>query len=231
MTQPNLANTPFDSAEEAEILPGMIFRLLNETDWPKMNSLITSDYSNQHPLSQVFDLSKEEIGDKDLKAAKAKLMNHSCLGTFIKTTGELIAVAMKEEHDIAVRDTIYTARQRKASVMRFWRSLIGDVFADLNTSRYTFLSMACVKEEYRSRGIITAMLDFEMHHARSKGCEYFVAIATSVFTQKALKRLGFKVLREVKYADYVDPETGLKPDLKLSPIHTSCQLMYIPIEL
>ena len=71
------------------------------------------------------------------------------------------------------------------------------------------------------------VLDQAEEIARHAGCEFIVCCALSLYAQKGIDReTGFSVLREIKYEDYVDPLTGKKPDLKLSPIHTKAKLYY-----
>jgi len=43
------------------------------------------------------------------------------------------------------------------------------------------------------------------HKAKDNGCEFSYLMATGVYSQSMFKKLGYKVLNEVSYAEMLDP--------------------------
>ena len=58
---------------------------------------------------------------------------------------------------------------------------------------------------------------------------YIVGVYTSAFTQRSSKNLGYKTIKEINYAEYVDPLTNEKPfkDVEVPP---SAIGMYFDVE-
>ena len=60
-------------------------------------------------------------------------------------------------------------------------------------------------------------------------CRYIVGVYTSPYSQRSSKTLGYKPIKEIKYADYLDPLTNEKPfkDIGITPAGIG---MYFDIE-
>ena len=65
--------------------------------------------------------------------------------------------------------------------------------------------------------------------AKENGCRYVAGIYTSNFTQKLSSNLGYKLITEIKYADYIEPITK-KKIFKEMPQHKSSCLMVLDLE-
>lgn len=213
----------------AEVLPGLVCKVLDKTHIGQVNEVLSSDYVN-NPVYEMFNLSKKEVQFSQAKAAEKYLKSNSSLGFIEKQTNGLVAMMITSvesktdgdpPHEItpALSDPL-------AEKLRFINQLFGDVFHDLNTDCYMRGRFTYTKWDYRSRGLAGILAEIMSSLAKEKGCEYYVSFVGSLYLQMAAKSEGCRVLREVRYDDYVDPYTGLKPDLKLSPIHKTAQVVY-----
>ena len=66
--------------------------------------------------------------------------------------------------------------------------------------------------------------------AAEQNCRYIVSVSSSKFTQIIGEKLGYKVLKEVKYSEYVDPVLGKKPFESLKEIHQSAKLLCLDLK-
>jgi len=100
----------------------------------------------------------------------------------------------------------------------------------LDANKIMMTRIGTVHPDYTGRGTMTAIGVRLLEVAIETGCEYVVGVAVSKYSQEANEKLGLTALREMRYSDFVDPETGKKPDLQLSSIHTHAKLYCFPVQ-
>lgn len=222
----NLAN------QQNKILTTLHLRKLNESDIPKINKHIAKYYSYEVPDRLMFKLTPKDIGNLDYERVKKKMKCNCSFGFFVKATEELVALHLNTIHERHSTNNPPTDGEMTsdnkglAAFLRFSLFVEGDIFKDLNASKFMVLSMACCMPQYRDIRLNASLIEAGEKLATSRGCDYIVSHAVSRFSQRILLRAGYKVLREVQYAKYVDPLTGKKPGLILSAVHPSTMLLY-----
>jgi len=100
--------------------------------------------------------------------------------------------------------------------------MVTDLHNVLNTQR--FLMLGIVHPGLVQLRIMKHFTPILEGFTVEKGCEYCVALTVTRFMQSTNVKLRDSVVREVKYEDYVDPDTGLKPDLNYPSLHSVAQV-------
>ena len=97
---------------------------------------------------------------------------------------------------------------------------------DLPQEKFIYISYCGVREEYRNKGIGGKMAQLLVEKVKCEKCWRNVFVeCTSLYSQRAMAKQGFKVIAEMKYEDYKD-EKG-HPILKHTKPHPSTQLMLL----
>jgi ribosomal protein S18 acetylase RimI-like enzyme len=108
-------------------------------------------------------------------------------------------------------------------VLEFLEDVVSSVniLGDYGVDRYLELFMLSTHSTKRCPGLGTELVRQTLLVGKQKGFPLCVTEATSFFSQKIFTRLGFHVIKEVKYEDYkphgkvVFPAQGMHDTLKL----------------
>ena len=112
---------------------------------------------------------------------------------------------------------------------RFLQWFESDLHERLNVKKIMLAEMLTVHPAYQGSGISEAFLNKVFGSAIEAKCQSFMCLVFSFCMQTKLDKFGFPVLKETKYSDWIDPETGKKTDLLLSPIHTRAKMYDIRV--
>lgn len=74
-----------------------------------------------------------------------------------------------------------------------------------------------------------ACLHRNIERGRELESEFVIAVCTSAFSRSMLNKLGFEIIREVVYEDYVDPFTGGKIFKGMEKPHYASTLMALKL--
>ncbi len=82
------------------------------------------------------------------------------------------------------------------------------IFIANQESRMLELCYGCVHSEYRKKNICIEIITRSLEHAVTLGFTLAETICTGVYSQRLFEKLGFKRVKEIFYASYVDGKTN-----------------------
>ena len=83
------------------------------------------------------------------------------------------------------------------------------LLSDLSSDKLFIGELLCVSKKHRGRGIGRILAAKSIELARSELCDSYAVLATSNYSQRIYKELGFDLLREAFYDAFRD-EDGAK---------------------
>jgi len=200
-------------------------------DIEELSEFVFNYYTKRNPLGQIFRVKESELWRHDVARMKTELAHNCSLGFYEKNEGKLGAVAFSKIIDKSNELT----KQTCGKPTNCWPELIAmktfdawmrrDICKTLNTNKFMMRGFAAVHTNFAGYGISAQAIRALEALAFQNGCDYTVGLLTSRYSQDINKKfLGYKVLRDLNYSEYFDPNTGLKPDLDLSSPHMKAQL-------
>lgn len=204
-------------------------------DFDEVAEFVYKYYTKNNPLGQIFSVPEYELYFHDTKRVQADL-EHSCtLGCHCRQNGKLVGIAFGSVRHIrgtdlpqlAINSLSRTASPQLRAKIKFDAWMRRDIFEELKAEKIFMMGLGAVHPKFLGRKIMEHLSEPLECLAIKNQCQFSVVLATSKFTQDINKRNPrYNLLREVAYKDYVDPDTGEKPLLSLSKIHTHAQLYY-----
>nr|CAB3262859.1 uncharacterized protein LOC100184264 [Phallusia mammillata] len=101
-----------------------------------------------------------------------------------------------------------------------------DIFTELNAQKMLMHSSGGVADEFKRNGLIETSRELTKETARRLGCDYEIAVVANAHWAKSTAKKNDPWTREIAFCDYVDPETYMRPNLELSPVHTHARIVY-----
>lgn len=211
-------------------------RLTAEDYASEIKDFIVEFYSKGDVLAQASNSTLEDEDGIYAFRAKVAIEQHDAsFAMYERSSGKLVAIKVNFVHRKAGSSTPTSMindgyapeglSENARVVIRFVDNFFGDIFTELQTDCYMELGITCVHRDYAKLGLATYLGKLSAVRAKELDCKYMVSFGTSVYTQKICIKFGFTFLREIVYAQYVDPVTGKKP-FHIIPEQTHARLYY-----
>jgi len=209
-------------------------RKLNLENVDEVSTFIKEYYTTRSPIGAIFGERLEDTQALDVMRLNEKLKGSKGFGCYEKDKEEIIGVAFGTIHkpDPSSPCPIGEYLNDLPSiplVEQFVQEFESDLHERLNVRKIMLGEMLTVHPDYTGSGISDVFLDKIFGEAIQAECESYVCLALSFYMQRKLEKLGFSLLKEAKYSDWVDPKTGSKPDLHLSPIHSHIKMYHTSV--
>ena len=213
-------------------------RKLTSKDEKEVLELVVHHYSRDLYLNK-YGLHGEDIDEICRIRAKLKLKHNWSLGVFERSTKKLVAVSLNVVKTGSL-ETKSDALQQKKSVLppqieviqRCLLKFEAGVFEELKADKIFYYGMGTVHKNYRRLGMQKLLRLKNEILAHEAGCQYMITSLSSNFliTSRS-SNMGYFVLRELFYPDYVDPVTNLKPFTNMNPTYQRLQMVCKVINL
>nr|CAB3265803.1 ribosomal protein S6 kinase-related protein [Phallusia mammillata] len=209
-----------------------VWRQLTESDMDEAKRFVYQYYSKQLPLAKIFRVKDEEMRKRNLEQTELMIKNGTSYGCFQKLSGKFAAiiqcsVLLKDEAKTKLKCEENCSAELSA-LSRFVGWMLKDIFTDLNAEKLLVHCYGAVADEFKRNGLLDTAGDLTKKSALRLGCEYEVGLVVNAYAGRAAANQKEPVftIREITFRDYVDPETGMKPNLELLPVHTYAKTVY-----
>nr|CAB3262658.1 uncharacterized protein LOC100181498 [Phallusia mammillata] len=201
-------------------------RCLSKEDVPITKDLMLNYFIPYLPLYDTFKVKRV-----DVKARVSNRVEETCdsglsAGCFEKSSGKLVGALLCKIYDDTSGPLATNNPPELTAMIKFLTWLKRDLPQALNAKKISSQAIVAVDPEYARNGIYQALSEKCDQLAKSAGCDYVASQLVSIYTVKGSQKIGRKVLREVYYTDYRDPDTNEQPDMDFSSIHNFAQLVY-----
>ena len=167
---------------------------------------------------------------------KIYLKQNWSFGLFDKSTNKLVAVtlntiaeeSLESQHEELEREG-FIAHPKLIEVQRAWATLEEGIFQKLQAKKLFYCGMAVVHKDYRKQGLLTAMTIKSDQLANQAGCDYVICyLSVDLLVDAFLKseKHGYRLLKEIRYRDYVDPVTRSNPFPDVHPRYERMLVVY-----
>ena len=209
-------------------------RKLSWKNLDEVMAFVIKYYSPRSPVGKIFRERLEETQAFDVLRLKDKLKNSICFGGYEKGREKIIGVNFGTIHKDVMYSPCPTAECLKdMSALplseQFFQWFEKDLLERLNVKKIMLSELGALHPDHTGKGITEAFLKHLVDAAIETKCEVLVSSAVSLYSQKKLEKLGFSLLKEIKYSDWIDPRTGKKPDLNPSPVDSHVKIYYIRV--
>lgn len=206
-------------------------RSLTEEDCGRVTDLELEHYIPNLPVWHLFKVHDTVDRDGLYKRVGFLLKSGIGVGCFERSTNKLVGAIMGEirlESDQRRPNTVKHS-QEMLNMLKFIDWMHRDLHEMLGAKKICMQILAVVDPLYSRKSIYKTMAAKCNEIAKQMSCDYAASFQVSLYSIKGTHKLGWSVLREIKNCDYVDPETGKKPNLEISPIHDRAQLVYLKL--
>jgi len=210
--------------------PKYEIKKLSLKDFEEVNKHFVKYFVDKSTYHQTFRIQQDEYKQVHAKWIRNILEQNASFACYHKDSGKMLGFRLASIHDSndtltqVTEDTRSYPNVRTMQVFKHW--LQKDIRQSLKAHKIMMGEMALVDPEHLGKGLGRHLDKCCIEVAREKGCEYIIAMAATREGIRMHEKLGSKVLKEVKFADYVDPETGIKPDLDISPLNERVCITY-----
>lgn len=207
-------------------------RRISMEDVDEATNFYLTNYAPRDVRRQTFGVCEEDLREFYTASFQAVLAHNATFGCYSRQTGELAALTAAEfqrrNEPITVVNTKHAEERnpRIAALFRFQRYLKRDLHEALNADKLLMMRWVAVSPSHIGNGLNIHLDGYLTNLAKETKCECMVYGMISEYTIKTCEILGLSVLREINYADYVDPVTKVKPFLKITAPHTRCCVTY-----
>lgn len=173
--------------------------------------LVKNYYTEQTQTYRMLKYDLEEGREINAKRATSLLSYGISVGIFEKNTNHLVAMCLNaiEESGNPPKDSVVAAVDPKQQIAwRFFESIENDVLQLLKTEKVVSMHIATVHSGYRNQGLLAHMVMASAQIAKEVKCEYVVATFTTAYFPKTI---GFQIIKQVRYSEYLDRESGIPP--------------------
>jgi len=207
-------------------------RKLNWKNVDEVTPFIKDYNSPRSPFGSIFGECLEDTQAVDEMRLREKLKGSIGFGCYEKGKEEVTGVAFGTIHKPDPSRPYWIGEYLNDLPSlplseRFLQWFESDLHERLNVRKFMLAEMVTVHPDYTGLGISDAVLGNIVDAAIQADCESLLFVVFSFYMQRKLDKLGFPVLKETKYSDWIDPKTGKKPDLNLSPIHSHAKIYHI----
>ncbi|CAK8691478.1 unnamed protein product [Clavelina lepadiformis] len=189
------------------------FRQLTVEDFDQVLDLDRSSFASSEPLNQM--LHAPYIVEIHTPRLMAFLKQSASVGVFDKVTNHLVGFVLNSVEGPLDWEKKY-ALMHKMGRLDFTRAL-----SMVKTEKRNLLNHFQFKKildivkfticpGYRRLGLGTQLISRCSEIALKFECDAVCVLASSYFTQSICEKLNYNTFSEVDYAEYVEPETGLK---------------------
>jgi len=198
----------------------------------EITDFVIKYHTLRNPFKDIFKVDKNVQKAYDVMRVDMMLKYDISFGCYEKASGKLVGVFFASMHDKnqnQANSSYSEFGKNKCALqaaLRFLQHLERDLFLSLSANRIMLATLGTVHPDYAGHEIAPAIINHLLKYAHKNRCDHAVGVGVSLPAQKVNEKIGFTFLKEVKYADYVDPVTGKKTDLDLSPIHTHARVYY-----
>jgi len=210
--------------------PKYEIKKLSLKDFEEVNKQFVKYFVDKNTYCQTVRIPQDDFKQLHVKWIRNILEQNASCACYHKDSGKMIGFRLASIHDSndtltqVTEDTRYYPNVRTMQVFEHW--LQKDIRQSLKANKIMMREMLLIDPEHLGKGLGRHFNKCSIEVAREKGCEYIIAMAATREAIQMHEKLGSKVWKEVKFADYVDPETGIKPDLDISPLNERVCITY-----
>nr|XP_039269600.1 uncharacterized protein LOC120344437 [Styela clava] len=186
------------------------YRFLDETDFEKVSQFYVNEFFPREPIGFALKgVSKDAELYADIEI-RPKLSQKNSVGAF-NESGELVGMNIMD-FELNGNQSFKENEELPLYYRQFFKleeALIDGNLEDcIGTKNYANCHILGIRSDYAGLGIATELC--KKIEVTDKECQAVYAVATSYYSQKIMKKFGFKFIKTIAYKDYVDPITGCK---------------------
>ncbi|CAK8695449.1 unnamed protein product [Clavelina lepadiformis] len=217
-----------------ELKPGFAWKKLKQDDFEQIKVFHMEYYLKDEPTDVMLEVDTNELDDMECDRINECLLQAASLGITETTSGKLIAMSLnkiRRFEDIALSGN-YSSRETYAcKVFKDMHEIFSEDLPRFLSGKTIYcIQMLSVHHHYRRMGFMTSLVAKCEDIAKELECEYIVVVSSSAFTQRIFERGKYVKFSEVKFSDFVDPDSGEKPFKKSHPPHTHTKCYYKQIQ-
>lgn len=206
-------------------LNDITFRIVDQSRYPEVLELLYANFHPDEPMSRALNIYSGNhrvpaIDEYTLNGLKENLS----LMAVDSFTNKLLGVAInglvhKSSLDIPLADKLKNIRNDKfrhiISVLHEVNQRGAHIFQELGTDVIFDIKMVTTDKLNRKSGLATDLIRKSINLARDLGYTAAKTEATGIYSRKASERLGFTMVAEFFYDEYVaaDGTTGIFSDM------------------
>nr|XP_039266575.1 uncharacterized protein LOC120342002 [Styela clava]XP_039267435.1 uncharacterized protein LOC120342594 [Styela clava] len=207
----------------------LTYRLLTDEDLDEVIKFIQTHFIPFEPLSAAANVKAEEEKEFPRILIKNSLWQAASIGAFDNSTGELCAVrvnSLGKNNDRLVPEDESMSTAKMHKVQRILRAIKGGMLKNVvGTENYMEHIFVSVNQAYAKRGIATELYRRSELLANQHGCKKLIAICSNSYTRRSTEKIGYKLINEIKYDNYIDEVTGEKPFANMKTPHSTISLV------
>ena len=179
-------------------------------------------FLDKEPINAVMEFSE------DFKAILSRKLYEMCvptqwsLGMIHKGTGCLAGIFLGALH--SKNSTVNFELPREMRVLNEFNKGV-DLYKQFKVDKYFDTFVCVVDPKFQRQGIQGELMALLEHVAADCDAKLMTCTATSAYSYRNHCKLGYDVVRELKYAEFVDPHSGKKTFEKIPPPHTGARIM------
>uniref|UniRef100_A0A915PUL6 aralkylamine N-acetyltransferase n=1 Tax=Setaria digitata TaxID=48799 RepID=A0A915PUL6_9BILA len=157
------------------------------------------------------------------KSEKNQARNLKLFSNFIKADGIFLELMRKDEQCNSESEKLPESEAQIAKLTGVLESKIWDLVPS-STVKLLEYSIISTNEKYTGRGLMIKLLTFDLEEQKNDGIQGAISEATAYNSQKLFAKLGYQMLYEIKYSEWLD-KNG-KQIFKCDDCTNCAQLVY-----
>ena len=197
--------------------------------------LLAQYYINDSVMQYIPGLKHSDIIEYLSTRYDHCIKQNYSVGVFRKSGNPLIALSLNYVKRRLPDGSYSSAHSCTASAIlaydKFMAKLDGNLYDRLKTDKLFHAGMTAVHADYRKLGLSGVIEKCCIYFGVKSGCDYMVLRPTMEYLIKSFADAKcYVILNEMKYADYIDPDSGSKlfPDVKFP--HVRVQSLCIDLK-
>ncbi|CAF0791226.1 unnamed protein product [Didymodactylos carnosus] len=190
-------------------IPQMDLCLMNEAYSNEVFALISGSFFRDEPLNKClcFELPDEPIEFTNL-AIKIALQDKCSYVAIDTATQKVIAVILSVIESKNDETNLWDGSQFKSEKVRYVLKVLKcvhdnvDLFQTFDTDLLLHIIVVTIDESYRGLRITEKLIHSSLERAKQVGIKAVFSEATSLYSSKAFRKLGFQIYNEVIYSKY-----------------------------
>ena len=179
-------------------------------------TLMKHHYLKDSLFQYVPGMTPSDFVDYETERFKTCILQDYTFGVFEKSSSRLVATAFNKIVKSQSKGDFAQGHLEGSNPMQVYERFVGEISANtfeiLDVEDIFHCGGITVHRDYRRLGLARITGECSLFVGSKSGCEYLVTRPSSEYVIKIAMRLkGYNVLKEMKFADYVDPVTGLNP--------------------
>ena len=198
-------------------------------------TLMKHHYLKDSLFQYVSGMTPSDFVHYETERFKTCMLQDYAFGVFEKSSSRLVATAFNKIVKSQSKGDFAQGYHEGSNPMQVYKRFVGEISANtfefLDADNIYLIGGVTVHSDYRRLGLGANLTKCSRYEGSKSGCKYLVARPSSEYAIKLVLRIkNYTVLKEMKFADYVDPVTGLNPFAEAKFPHLRIQVGYVKLK-